>query len=89
MLTTTANALLGAQVAFIVGGTFQAELLNDLNWFMFGLVAALDRVTASVAASDADACEMEKVPQAAAATPSFGSHVAARSGARQALTSWR
>ena len=50
LLFTSANALMASQVAFIVGGSFHAELLNDLNWFMFALVAALDFVSRSAMA---------------------------------------
>lgn len=38
---TTSNALLASSAAFLVGGTFLAEVLSDLNWFLFGLIAAL------------------------------------------------
>jgi putative inorganic carbon (HCO3(-)) transporter len=38
---TTSNALLASLAAFLVGGTFLAEVLSDLNWFIFGLIAAL------------------------------------------------
>ena len=41
---TTSNALMASMTAFVVGGTFGAEVLSDLNWFTFGLVAALHRL---------------------------------------------
>lgn len=42
---TTSNALIASQVAFIVGGIFAAEALNEVNWFAFALVASLDRLS--------------------------------------------
>ncbi len=44
-LITSANALLVSIVAFIVGGAFIALSLNDLTWYTFALVAALDRLS--------------------------------------------
>lgn len=44
-LFTTANALIVSICAFLVGGSFNSLLLNDLNWYTFALVAALDRVS--------------------------------------------
>jgi probable O-glycosylation ligase (exosortase A-associated) len=46
----SANALLISLVAFIVGGAFIALSLNDLTWYTFALVAALDRLSAAEAA---------------------------------------
>jgi O-antigen ligase len=42
---TSSNALIASLVAFAIGGAFAAEMLNELNWFIFGLVAALDRLS--------------------------------------------
>ena len=41
---TTSNALIASMAAFLVGGTFLSELVGDLNWFIFGLVAAFDLI---------------------------------------------
>jgi probable O-glycosylation ligase (exosortase A-associated) len=41
---TSSNALIASQVAFMIGGAFNAEALNEVNWFVFGLVASLDRL---------------------------------------------
>lgn len=41
---TTANALIASLVAFLIGGTFLSEVLSDLNWFIFALVASLDLI---------------------------------------------
>ncbi len=49
--TASANALLISLVAFVVGGAFIALSLNDLTWYTFALVAALDRLSASEAAA--------------------------------------
>ena len=50
---TNANALMASLAVFAVAGAFAAEMLNELNWFTFGLVASLDRLSRSaVAASD-------------------------------------
>jgi len=39
---TTSNGLIASQTAFVVGGTFLSAAHNDLTWYSFGLVAALD-----------------------------------------------
>ncbi|MCA1651268.1 MAG: O-antigen ligase family protein [Acidobacteria bacterium] len=58
---TTANALIASMSAFLVGGTFGAEVLSDLNWFTFGLVAALGRLAAQPVAVD-DAASEQRSP---------------------------
>lgn len=89
LLLTTANALLASQVAFIVGGTFQAELLNDLNWFIFGLVAALDRITRSVAAqAGTPGGAVVPEPVAAGAPGTVNSRVPLRVQVMRAIPSW-
>lgn len=50
LLFTTANALIVSMAAFLVGGSFLALALNDLTWLTFALVAALDRLAASLLA---------------------------------------
>jgi O-antigen ligase len=45
-----ASALAASMAAFVVGGTFIALALNDLTWFTFALVAALDRLTLNIVA---------------------------------------
>jgi putative inorganic carbon (hco3(-)) transporter len=42
----TANGLLASMVCFMVGGLFGSYALNDLTWFSFAIIAALDRVSA-------------------------------------------
>lgn len=42
--TTTGNALVVSMVAFIVGGAFIALMNNDITWYTFGMVAAVDRL---------------------------------------------
>lgn len=42
--TTTGNALIVSMAAFIVGGGFIALVNNDLTWYTFGIVAAVDRI---------------------------------------------
>jgi putative inorganic carbon (HCO3(-)) transporter len=50
-----ANALLASLVAFLVGGAFIALSLNDLTWYTFGCVAALDRMYRNAARQPAAA----------------------------------
>jgi O-antigen ligase len=45
---TSSNALIASISGFVVGGAFVAMALNDLLWLSFGLIAALDRISASV-----------------------------------------
>jgi probable O-glycosylation ligase (exosortase A-associated) len=42
---STSNALVASLTAFAIGGAFAAEALNELNWFTFALIAALDRLS--------------------------------------------
>jgi probable O-glycosylation ligase (exosortase A-associated) len=44
---TSANAIIASMVAFLVGGSFVSMTLNDLTWVTFGLLAALDRISAA------------------------------------------
>jgi hypothetical protein len=62
---TSSNALIASQVAFLIGGAFAAEALNEVNWFVFALVAALDRLyrDAHAAAQSPDACAQREVAQ--------------------------
>ena len=46
-LIASANALIVSIVGFLVGGAFIALSLNDLTWYTFALVAALDRLSVS------------------------------------------
>lgn len=41
---TTANSLIVSMVTFLVGGAFIALALNDLTWYSFALIAAIDRL---------------------------------------------
>ncbi len=57
-LTTYANAFLASMAGFVVGGAFIALALNDITWYVFALVAALDRLSARMCAeADQDASE--------------------------------
>jgi probable O-glycosylation ligase (exosortase A-associated) len=60
-LFTTANGLLTSMTGFLIGGTFLSLALNDLTWLTFGMVAAVDRMSAR--------CIAEPVPQRLAAAP--------------------
>lgn len=42
--TTAANGLIASEVAFLVGGAFLAQALNDLNWMMVAFTVSLDRL---------------------------------------------
>ncbi len=44
-LATAGAALLAALVGFAVGGFFVSMAYNDLTWLLFGVVAALDRMS--------------------------------------------
>jgi putative inorganic carbon (hco3(-)) transporter len=61
---TSSNALIASLVAFAIGGAFAAEMLNELNWFIFGLVAALDRLSqnAHAAAAIPTVAKIQPVP---------------------------
>jgi len=53
-LFTTANGLLVSMTGFLIGGTFLSLSLNDLTWLTFGMVAALDRMSARMIAEPAE-----------------------------------
>lgn len=40
-----ANGLVASLIAFLIGGSFGAAMLNELNWMSFALVAALDNLS--------------------------------------------
>jgi len=85
MLFTIANAMIASMTAFLVGGAFLALALNDITWLTFGVVAALERVSAALVAEPhvepvvaavaddpfqrAPALEQPDAPAAAAAMP--------------------
>ena len=48
--------------AFVVGGSFLSLAVNDLTWLIFGLVAALDRVSRQPAAAPAPVRREEEAP---------------------------
>ena len=54
-LFTTANALVASIAAFVVGGTFVSAAYTDLIWFVFGTVAAADRLSVRMCHEAADA----------------------------------
>jgi probable O-glycosylation ligase (exosortase A-associated) len=67
-LFTSANALIASMIAFIVGGSFLSQALNDLNWLTFSLAAALDLVSRdALAAAQAPAPGPGPAPVAAPA----------------------
>ena len=53
MLFTLANAMIASMTAFLVGGAFLALALNDITWLTFGVVAALERVSAALCSEPA------------------------------------
>ena len=53
MLFTVANAMIASMTAFLVGGAFLALALNDITWLTFGVVAALERVSAALCSEPA------------------------------------
>ena len=61
-LRTTADGLIVSMLAFIVGGSFLSLAVNDLTWLIFGIVAALDRVSRQAAAVPAPAAHDEAPP---------------------------
>jgi probable O-glycosylation ligase (exosortase A-associated) len=83
---STSNALIASLTAFAIGGAFNAEALNELNWFTFALVAALDRLFAKALAS-----KMPLAPVSAGSQPVPGwpNRVAARTGASLASQTLR
>lgn len=42
--TTVANGLIASQATFLVGGAFVASALNDVTWYTFAVIAAVDRL---------------------------------------------
>lgn len=60
------NVLLAALAAFLVGGSFLAQTLNELNWVTYAFVAALHRLSLK----DLPAPVAAPVPAPAAAMPS-------------------
>ena len=52
-LFTSANGLIVSMTGFLIGGTFLSLSLNDLTWLTFGMVAALDRMSARMLAEPA------------------------------------
>jgi probable O-glycosylation ligase (exosortase A-associated) len=59
---TSSNALIASLIAFMIGGSFGAEVLSDLNWFSFGLMVSLDRL-----GKEALAAARQPIPQQPAA----------------------
>jgi putative inorganic carbon (HCO3(-)) transporter len=53
LLFTVSNALIASLVAFIVGGMFLSMAFSEVLWWLFSLVAALDRVSARLVAVQA------------------------------------
>jgi O-antigen ligase len=44
-LLTMSTALIASLAAFVVGGTFNSLLVDEINWYTFALIAALDLVS--------------------------------------------
>lgn len=61
-LFTCANALIASTAAFVAGGSFVSQLLNDLNWITFALVASFDRVSRQILAEAEDRSFVEAEP---------------------------
>ena len=78
----SANALLVSLVAFIVGGSFIALSLNDLTWYTFALVAALDRLSVAHPVSRLAEHQPFIAGMAVSSTPNMS---APRSSAAQSL----
>jgi putative inorganic carbon (HCO3(-)) transporter len=76
---TTSNAFIISQTAFLLGGAFLSAAYNDLTWYAFGLVVALDllqRAECRVPTPDAAAEGLPDRPSAVrtqAASPVPGS----------------
>ena len=68
---TSANGMLASMVAFMIGASFLSQLLNDLNWLGFGLIATLDQL--SLAEVGAKAKEPVAAPKVAQPVPAFSS----------------
>lgn len=72
VLFTTSNALTASMVGFLVGGSFIAAALNELTWFTFAAVAALDRLSAATIAEPArEAIDADAPRVGAARQPAF------------------
>lgn len=56
-MLTMSNSLAASMVAFLVGGSFVALMLNDLTWLTFSLVAALDLLTRRMVLGGANAVD--------------------------------
>ncbi len=61
-LRTTADGLIVSMFAFVVGGSFLSLAVNDLTWLIFGVVAALDRVSRQPVAAPAAVIKQEEAP---------------------------
>jgi hypothetical protein len=53
-MITVPNALIASVAAFVVGGMFASQMLNDLTWFTMALAAATDRVSRGIVAATVD-----------------------------------
>jgi hypothetical protein len=69
---TAANALIASHLTFVVGGTFAAEALNELNWFTFGMVAALDRICRAACVAQDRFVNVHASTPTPASLPRFG-----------------
>ena len=79
MLFTTSNALIASMVAFAVGGAFLGQALNDLNWFTFGLAAALDNISMGLCEKAVPSGNPARQP---APVPEFAAQAARRATTR-------
>ena len=72
LLLNTANSLLVSMIGFLIGGSFIAGALNDFTWLVFGMVAALDRLSGLPVKATTIAAEAAARPETTrAAVPRF------------------
>jgi putative inorganic carbon (hco3(-)) transporter len=75
-LFTTSNAMIASMTAFVIGGAFLGQALNDLNWFTLGIVSAMDIMSARLCAQEGEA--PQKAPRTPAQLPHFAASPAGR-----------
>jgi O-antigen ligase len=77
-----ASALFASTIAFLVGGSFLGQALNDLNWFTYAIVAAVQRAAIDLRAADAKGVAAEAAGSRAAVSRSLPARHAARTAIR-------
>jgi hypothetical protein len=63
LLTTFGAALLAALAGFAVGGFFVSMAYNELTWLIFGVAAAVDRLSVTMIADAAIESPQAAAPQ--------------------------